>query len=288
MKNNKVKKMLCGLCSIILLGGSCQAVPVMADMGNGNFVAVNDSVAVDSITVNGITVEALYRPYDSSCDTDATYCCAALVKRFYEQVYGKNVYGLERIDSVPLMDGGQFVQTYEPKGGDILRDNYSVHWAIVKEVSGSTITLIQQNAWNTAYTNAWVGATVEKGDPRYTFFTWDGNAGEVQSAPTASFTVNYEAPQIYNTTAVVSAKIDNPYRNTVYQVGCHIWDAEDNLIIRHVEDCVRNESRFNMWYDIQGEIGLALNPGTAYKYQFFIIYEGQEYPGEIQSFTTAG
>ena len=67
MKNNKVKKMLCGLCSIILLGGSCQAVPVMADMGNGNFVAVNDSVAVDSITVNGITVEALYRPYDSRC-----------------------------------------------------------------------------------------------------------------------------------------------------------------------------------------------------------------------------
>lgn len=288
MKNNKVKRILCGLCSMILLGGSWQTVPVMADMGNGSFVAVNDSVAVDSITVNGVTVEALYRPYDSSCDTDTTYSCAALVKRFYEQVYGKNVYGLERIDSVPLMDGGQFVQTTEPKVGDILRDNHSVHWAIVKEISGNTITLIQQNAWNRAYTNAWVGATVEKGDSRYSFFTWDGNAGEVQSVPAASFTVNYEAPQIYNTTAVVSAKIDNPYRNTVYQVGCHIWDAGDNLLVRHVEDCVRNESRFNMWYDIQGEIGLSLTPGTSYKYQFFIIYEGQEYPGEIQSFITAG
>lgn len=37
MKNNKVKKILCGLCSMILLGGSCQTVPVMADMGNGSF-----------------------------------------------------------------------------------------------------------------------------------------------------------------------------------------------------------------------------------------------------------
>lgn len=37
MKNNKVKKILCGLCSMILLGGSWQTVPVMADMRNGSF-----------------------------------------------------------------------------------------------------------------------------------------------------------------------------------------------------------------------------------------------------------
>ena len=37
MKNNKVKKILCGLCFMILLGGSCQTVPVMADMRNGSF-----------------------------------------------------------------------------------------------------------------------------------------------------------------------------------------------------------------------------------------------------------
>lgn len=286
MRKNIFKTVVCGAAALILSGICFHPADVRADMENGNFVSIASEV-VDSITVNGVTVEARYRPYDSTVDTDSTYSCAALVKRFYSQVYGRNVYGLESTTSVPLIDSGSFWETTAPKTGDIIRDNLSVHWALVKEVSGNTITVIQQNAWDGIYTNAWVGATIENGDSRYSFFTWDGNTGS--EIPTATgYTISYDPPQVQETTAVISAKVDNPACYTVTQVGCYLWDANDTLIIRHVEDCQRPESRFNMWYDIQGELGISLTPGTAYKYQFFVLQDGVEYPGTVETFTTAG
>ena len=162
---------------------SLTALPGTAEakMGNGSFVSIAGG-AVDSITVNGVTVEALYEPYDSGTDTDTTYSCAAFVKRFYSEVYGRDVYGLNSTTSIPLIDQGSFAETNSPKVGDILRDNQSVHWAIVKEVNGNTVTVIQQNAWNSAYNKAWVGATVDVNDSRYTFFRWSGNEGEASQA----------------------------------------------------------------------------------------------------------
>lgn len=127
---------------------------------------------------------------------------------------------------------------------------------------------------------------IEIGDPNYTFFTWDGNTAA--ETPAAGYTISYDQPQIQETTAVLSAKVDNPARYQVAQVGCYLWDANDTLLTRHVEDCQRPESRFNMWYDVQGELGIALTPGTTYKYQFFVMQDGLEYPGNVESFTTAG
>ena len=45
---------------------------------------------VDSITVNGKTVQALYAPRNSVANYDGneTYSCAAFVKRFYSEVFG--------------------------------------------------------------------------------------------------------------------------------------------------------------------------------------------------------
>ena len=285
MKHKSIKTIICGTFALLAVGFCFHPSTVHADMGNYNFVSI-DSGVVDSITVNGVTVEAMYRPYDSSVNTDTTYSCAAFVKRFYSQVYGRNVSGLLSTTSVPAIDSGSFSETNSPKVGDLIRDNQSVHWAIVKAVSGNTITIIQQNAWNGSYTQAWVGATIENGDSRYTFFTWDGNTASTTAA--GNYTIHYQEPQIQETTAVVSAKVDNPNRVQVGQVGCYLWDANDTLIKKHTENCSRPESRFNMWYDIQGELGITLTPGTAYKYQFFIVQDGKEYPGSLQTFTTAG
>lgn len=286
MKKKLWKSTICGAAALLLAGVCFQPQTAWADMGNYNFVSI-DGGTVDTITVNGVTVEAKYRAYDNSVNTDTTYSCAAFVKRFYSEVYGRNVSGLMSTTSVPAIDSGSFKETASPKVGDIIRDNQSVHWAIVKGVSGNTITVIQQNAWDGSYTKAWVGATIEKGDSRYTFFTWDGNTASSVSS-TGSYTIHYQEPQIQETTAVLSAKVDNPGRVNVSQVGCYLWDAKDALIKRHVENCQRPESRFNMWYDVQGELGVALTAGTTYKYQFFVVQDGKEYPGTIQTFTTVG
>ncbi|MGI6007426.1 MAG: hypothetical protein ACOX8E_08055 [Ruminococcus sp.] len=285
MKMKKVAPIFCGVFALVFAGMCVQPLETRADMGNYNFVSIS-SGAVDSITVNGVTVEALYRPYDSSVDTDTTYSCAAFVKRFYSQVYGRNVSGLWSTTSVPEIDSGNFQETSDPKTGDIIRDNQSVHWAIVKEVSGDTVTVIQQNAWNGSYTKAWVGAAIQKGDPRYSFFRW--SESEKAQPISGNYQIYYQKPQVQETTAVISAKVDNPDGKTVRQVGCSLWDAGGNLIKKHVENCQRSESRFNMWYDIQEELGITLTPGTTYQYQFFVIENEKEYPGEVQTITTAG
>ena len=285
MKMKHAAAIICGTFVLALAGTGLMPLEARADMGNYNFVSI-DSGTVDSITVNGVTVDAVYRPYDSSVNYDTTYSCAAFVKRFYSQVYGRSVSGLMTTTSIPVIDSGAFAQTNSPQVGDIIRDNESVHWAIVKEVSGDTVTVIQQNAWNGSYTKAWVGATIQKGDPRYSFFHWSKSTSFAQTG--GNYTIHYQSPQIAETTAVVSAKVDNPDRRQVRQVGCILQDAAGNQIKKHVENCVRPESRFNMWYDIQGELGVTLTPGTTYRYQFFVVENGREYPGTVQTFTTAG
>ena len=266
------------------------AVPGTAEakMENGSFVSIAGG-AVDSITVNGVTVEALYAPYGPGTDTDTTYSCAAFVKRFYSQVYGRDVYNLNTTTSTPLIDQGSFSKTNSPKVGDILRDDKSVHWAIVKEVNGDTITVIQQNAWNGAYDKAWVGATVDVDDSRYTFFRWSGNEGEnSQTDTTHDFSFNYHSLERYDTNAVIHTKVNNPEKLHVQTVGCYIYDGNGNLIKRHEESCSRDEKRFNIWYDFNGELGVTLTPGTEYSYQFYVIYDGTEYQGAKESFTTTG
>ena len=65
------------------------------DWGSAIQVTQNGQV-VDSITMNGQTVQAIYAPRGnvSGYDSDGTYCCAAFVKRFYKNVYGVDVWNL--------------------------------------------------------------------------------------------------------------------------------------------------------------------------------------------------
>lgn len=275
------------LIAAVFISVTATSIRAEAAMGGGWSVAANG--AVDSITVNGVTVEALYKERTNGYDTDDTYCCAAFVKRFYSQVYGRNVYNLNSTTSVPLIDSGSFQETNTPKIGDILRDNESVHWAIVKEVNGDTVTLIQQNAWNSTYTKAWVGATANLSDPRYTYFTWSGNTDIAQTQTVLhTFSFGYHSLEKSDTNAVIHTKVNNPERVHVQKVGCYIYDENGEVINRHEEDCSRSESQFNIWYDFNNELGITLTPGTTYAYQFYLIYDGVEYGGHKESFTTTG
>ena len=101
------------LIAAVFISVTATSIRAEAAMGGGWSVAANG--AVDSITVNGVTVEALYKERTNGYDTDDTYCCAAFVKRFYSQVYGRNVYNLNSTTSVPLIDSGSFQETNTPK-----------------------------------------------------------------------------------------------------------------------------------------------------------------------------
>ena len=92
MKSKLLKKILITTMAAVI---TCTAFSITSEakMGGGSFVSIN-SGTVDSITVNGVKVDAVYKNYGSGYDYDSTYCCAAFVHRFYSQVFGRNVYGL--------------------------------------------------------------------------------------------------------------------------------------------------------------------------------------------------
>lgn len=167
------------LCMLMIAGVITAAMPSASAAidWNCNYVYISYyGQVVDSITFNGVTVQSLYAPRNqvSNYDSDTTLCCAAFVKRFYENVFGVGVYNLFD-GATPCISygGGSFSETSSPVVGDIARGPN--HWAIVKAVSGNTITLIEQNAWSSDYTKAAVGRRIIEPESTYTYFHYSGN-----------------------------------------------------------------------------------------------------------------
>ena len=179
MKAGIRKKLAALLLALILT--IVNITPVFA-LG-GRYVRVKyDGQVLESITVDGVTVNAIYKAgtkYEDLAE-DPTYSCAAFVKRFYSKVYGMQVYNFYE-NSTPRASGVTFVPTRSPKVGDIVRDNQKIHWAVVKAVNGNTVTIAHQNYSYTSggVTYGKIGCTLNKNDSRYTFFTCNLNTKPV-------------------------------------------------------------------------------------------------------------
>ncbi len=172
------------LCISSILGISSTASATI-NWGSAIYISSAGQV-VDSITVNGKTVTALYAPRSSisNYDEDGTYCCAAFVKRFYSTVYGIGVNNLYPGNTPNIYSGsGYFYKTTTPKIGDIAGS--SEHWAIVKSVSGNSVTLIEQNCWNKAYNSAMVGRVLTS-ESSYWYWRWSGNDVSDTTPPSIS------------------------------------------------------------------------------------------------------
>lgn len=148
MKGIKLCKRIATACIALVMMVTAFAVPISTDAATIP-VTVKVSKAgqvVDSMTFNGVTVQAIYIPRNdnnaSEMWDDPVYCCAALVTKFYKAVYGCTVYNLWP-GSTPLCDAGYFTKVKTPQVGDIYGN--SSHWAIVKQINGSEVVLFEQN-----------------------------------------------------------------------------------------------------------------------------------------------
>ena len=140
-----------------------------------------DGQVVDSITYCNKTINVVYAKYRSGLETDWTYGCFVLPRSFYSSVYGITVSDLNSTTSVPQASRGSFIETRTPRKGDIIRCNTgSSHWALVKSVNGSTVTVIQQNAWWNSNTCAQVGCTVDAYDTDVSFFTYSDYCSDTE------------------------------------------------------------------------------------------------------------
>lgn len=283
-----MKKKLFSLLLAVLL--VVQIIPITASAA-GSCATVGGSVkvtksnqVVESITLNGKTVSAVYRPYTGNNGTDATYSCAAFVSKFYKQVYGVTVNHLMRQYSGPRVSSGKggFKVTEKPKVGDVIHEetNAVTHWAIVKKVSGNKVTVIEQNAWyskdqNKARTNAVYditnsAVTCYHYDPTYTSDEVVTKQAEKQS--NLDYTLYGNAETIKST-------------EKVSKVGMYFGTSKTNMKVLGT-DSVKT-SLTKMWYNTKKYYG-TLKTGTTYYYQAFVVIDGKTVKGNIKSFTTDG
>ena len=178
-------------------------------LSSGKTVNVSKKIAVDSMKFKGVTVKAYYKPRFSGYDSDMTslgttnggYCCAGLVYQFYKRVYGVRVNNLYAVRNstgtgdglnfkksaadglyynVPMASKGYFYRVTEPKTGDIVVSNN--HWAIAKKVSGSKVTLLEQNYWWYPYKEAVIERQISSSSNQHWFFRYSGSASVVVEA----------------------------------------------------------------------------------------------------------
>lgn len=141
------KKALSVLTSFVMAAAFALPIVSGAESSDGIMMKITkEKQVVDTMSYGGKTYEAIYHPiYNipySEVFSDETYCCAALVSRFYKSAFGiETTYMIP--GEYPQASNAQFVETDNPKVGDIY-GSYN-HWAIVKDVSKTTITLFEQN-----------------------------------------------------------------------------------------------------------------------------------------------
>lgn len=266
---------------------------------------------VDSITFQGKTINAIYAPYmtfgsvtyeDGTIgyyyNGHQTYCCAAFVKRFYQEVYGVSVTNL-LVGGTPTSTSASFQKTTTPVVGDIVsfsnsQGKYGSHWAIVKTVnSDETVTLIEQNHWKEYAPNrvhAAVGYTISITDSAYQFYHMS-NASSSSSSPSSSSAITNlsyatvttsSAQSITQTSAVLygSAKSTGAKMTSC---GIELGTSESNMT-KLGSDTISTYST-SMWYSTS-KYGRTLTPNTTYYYRAYAIVGNVTYYGKTCSFTT--
>ncbi len=105
--------------------------------------------------------------------------------------------------------------------------------------------------------------------------------------PKSSITVNtLDARNVSSTNATVYGSVSYS-GSRPSEAGLYFGTSPDGLskVAHDVIDFSKNP--FDVWYDLNAEAGQYLSAGSTYYYQFYAVLDGNEYRGEISSFTTA-
>lgn len=71
--------------------------------------------------------------------------------------------------------------------------------------------------------------------------------------------------------------------NDVTEVGCYIYDSQDNLLGSKREQPIPKNGVINAWYDVKNELGVQLNSGETYRYRFVAVINGIDYYSEYDT-----
>ncbi len=101
------------------------------------------------------------------------------------------------------------------------------------------------------------------------------------------------AANITKTNAKLSATLYKSPGINASNCGIYLGTSSGGMTKRNVESIgsatnnYNGGKSFNIWYDLTGELGIVLNPGTTYYYRFYATVNGKEIQGPTASFKTA-
>ena len=122
------------------------------------------------------TFNSVPSKYTTADSDTGDFSCAGYVKDYYSHMYGITVSNMYT-GATPVVSSGTIKTTTSPKAGDIgyqTNSSGSGHWFIIKSVSGSTCTVIEQNwKWTSGgKTYCYNGRTVNSSTSGIKYFHW--------------------------------------------------------------------------------------------------------------------
>lgn len=97
-----------------------------------------------------------------------------------------------------------------------------------------------------------------------------------------------------DTNAKITATLSKTPGVYVNSCGIYLGTSSGAMTKRNTESVgsgsnnYQNGTGFDIWYDLTGELGIVLTPGTTYYYKFYAVAGGKEYTSTTASFKTTG
>ena len=191
-------------------------------------------------------------------------------------------------------DKRAIINTYSPAVGSIAITygnnpdgsvNYDTevgHVAYVEAVNGDQITTLN-GGWG-IHIERITGTAAEQGIIGY----WSPNGGGSVTPPTVSLTWGNEDCQWDTTNAYMYAEADTNVSGSFTEAGITVWNEAGEVVASKSENPGLTGRHLNVWYNITDDTGVVLEQGTNYTYQFYTVFNGTRYEGDVHSFRTNG
>ena len=239
-------------------------------------------------------------------DVDGVYGCQCvdLILAYYDYLLGYHQSGNAKDYSNNTPPAGWTKVYSNPQPGDVvvwgagaqmgwypLQTSYANssfgHIGIVWRVNASgTISTIETNAsqgQKAAYYERYPNNAA-------CFIRPDFASGSSTPTPVPGdgITWSTQTPVVTETNAIVKTHVVPPNRVYVQWSGCNFFDANGTEIAKAGETAGFNASYIDMTWNVNEETWThySLQPGTTYKYQFYVTWGGVDHFSPMYSFTT--
>ena len=119
-------------------------------------------------------------------------------------------------------------------------------------------------------------------NPKNEIYTYDTTPVEV------SLSWSNSDCQYDTTNAYMYIEADTNVSGSFTEAGLTVWNEAGGVVGTKSENPGVTGTHLNVWYNLTNELGIVLQPGTNYKYQFHTVFNGKRYESSVMSFRTNG